>query len=185
MTEKNYNPEQMAGKSMKRQETVQKVEKHEPVKPKEKIEEKHEEKKEEKKHTHERPKKTDAMVNAKDVPISTKHSAAICRFIKGKKISTAISELEQVAKIKKAIPMTGEIPHRHGKMMSGRFPQKAAKEFIVLLKSLNANANYNGIEEPIIAEAKANIGARPFGRYGIRRKRTHITLRAKAAGGKK
>ena len=144
------------------------------------------EKKAEKKHIHEKPKKTEAQVNAKDIPVSTKHSAAICRFIKKKRIFQAISDLEQVAKMKRAVPMRGEIPHRRGKgMMSGRFPQKAAKEFIILLKSLEANANYNGIENPIIAEAKANIGARPFGRAGIRRKRTHITLTARTAGGKK
>jgi len=150
-----------------------------------------EEKKPEKKHAPEKtvkkPKKTEAVVNARDVPISTKHSAAICRFIKRKKISRAISDLEEVVRARKAVPMRGEIPHRKGKMMSGRFPQKAAREFIVLLKSLGANANYNGIEDPIVTEAKANIGARPFGRYGIRRKRTHVTLAAKTAtaGGKK
>ena len=127
-----------------------------------------------------KPKKTEAVVNAKNVPISTKHSSAICKFIKRKRIPQAISDLEQVIKIRKAVPMKGEIPHRKGKgMMSGRFPQKAAKEFIILLKSLGANANYNGIENPIIVGAKANIGARPFGKYGIRRKRTHITITAK------
>jgi len=139
----------------------------------------------EKKHVHEKPKKTEAKVNAKDIPISTKHSAAICRFIRKKGIPQAINELREVAKIKRPVPMRGEIPHRRGKgMMSGRFPQKAAKEFIILLKSLEANANYAGIENPVISEAKANIGARPFGRRGIRRKRTHITLTAKAAGEK-
>ncbi len=139
-----------------------------------------------KKHAQEKPKRTEAFVNAKDIPISTKHSAAICNFIKMKKISKAIIDLEQVARIKKAVPMKGEIPHRKGKMMSGRFPQKAAKEFIVLLKSLAANANYNGIEDPIVTKAIANIGARPFGGYGVRKKRTHITLVAKSvSGGKK
>ncbi len=131
----------------------------------------------------EKPRKTEAVVNAKDIPISTKHSAAICRFIKGKKIRDAIAELEQVAKLRKAVPMKGEIPHRRGKKaMSGRFPQKAAREFIGLLKSLSANANHNGIDDPVVTKAIANIGARPFGRYGIRRKRTHITLIAKTKG---
>jgi len=138
-----------------------------------------------KRPVHAKSKKTEAVVNAKDIPISTKHSAAICRFIKGKKIPNAIGDLEQVARLRKAVPMRGEIPHRKGKMMSGRFPEKAAGEFIVLLKSLSANANYHGIEDPIITGAAANIGARPFGRYGIRRKRTHITLTAKPAGAKR
>jgi len=150
-----------------------------------KKEEKLDEKSAAKKKT-ERPKKTEAVVNGIDIPVSTKQSAAICKFIKGKKIPEAIENLEMVARLKMAVPMTGEIPHRKGKMMAGRFPGKAAKEFIVLLKSLGANANYNGIENPRITTAIANIGARPFGRYGVRRKRTHITLIAKAiSGGKK
>ena len=45
--------------------------------------------------------KTEAVVNAKDIPISTKHSAAICKFIKNKKIDNAINELELVLRLKK------------------------------------------------------------------------------------
>ena len=60
--------------------------------------------------------------------------------------------------------------------MSGRFPEKAAREFIILLKSLSSNSAYHGLENPIITEAVANIGSRPFGRHGIRRKRTHIKI---------
>jgi ribosomal protein L22 len=63
--------------------------------------------------------------------------------------------------------------------MSGRFPKKSAREFIRLLKSLQANANYSGIENPIIFESIANIGERPYGRYGIRKKRTHVKIIAK------
>jgi len=194
MTEKNYNPQQKEKKTMKKQEKTQKVVKPETFKDEKPVvvETKTEEKKEEKTGTGvaeleqkekkeikkpiEKPKKTKAVINGFDIPISTKHSMAICKFIKRKKVSQAISELEQVAKIRKPIPMKGEIPHRKGKMMSGRFPQKAAKQFIILLKSLSSNANYFGIEEPIITEAFANIGARPFGRRGIRRKRTHIRI---------
>lgn len=131
-----------------------------------------------------KPKKTEVFVNAKNVPISTKHSMAICKFIKYKKIEDAMNDLEQVLKIKKAVPMKGEIPHRKGKGMSsgsGRFPVKSAKNFIVLLKSLSGNAAYNGIEEPIIIEAVANLGKRPYGRFGrVRKKRTHVKLVAKS-----
>ena len=76
------------------------------------------------------------------------------------------------------MPMKGEIPHRKGQIMSGRFPQTAAKHFIILLKSLASNCIYHGLEDPVITEAFANIGARPFGRRGIRRKRTHVTVAA-------
>ena len=33
-------------------------------------------------------------------------------------------------------------------MMAGRFPKKASENFIRLLKSLSANASYNGLENP-------------------------------------
>ena len=143
---------------------------------KEKIEEKKVESQKLKTH-----KKTEATVNAVNLPLSTKYSAAVCKFIKRKKIDDAIADLEAVAKLKKVVPMTGEIPHRKGKgMMSGRFPQKTAKNFIVLLKSLKANAIHNGIENPAIYEAVANIGSRPYGRFGaVRKKRTHIKIVAR------
>ena len=144
-------------------------------------EKKEEKLKDEKKKTQEKRKKTEAIVMVKNIPISTKHSAAICKFIKNKKIDGAINDLEAVLKFKKVVPMRGEIPHRHGKgMMSGRFPKKASENFIKLLKSLKANSNYNGLEDPIIVEAVANIGERPFGRFGaVRKKRTHIKIVAK------
>jgi len=190
MTEKNYNPEQKM--VMKKQGKMQEV--AEPRTFKAEKQEASEVKEAEKKETpivkqkenssklgkvKEKPKRTKAIVNALDIPISTKHSAAICRFIKRKEIQEAIRDLELVARIKKPVPMKGEIPHRKGRIMSGRFPEKAAREFIILLKSLSSNSVYHGLENPIIAEAVANIGSRPFGRRGIRRKRTHIKIVAK------
>ncbi len=123
-------------------------------------------------------KKTNAVAHSYNAHLSTKTSAAVCRFIRGKHIDVAIKELEDVVAKKRALPMRGEIAHQKGKgMMSGRFPKEASKHFIYLLKSLNVSATANGLENPIISEAIANIGARPFGRFGrFRRKRTHIKL---------
>jgi len=126
-------------------------------------------------------KKNEVVVNGISLPISTKYSVAICKFIKGKKIDRAIEDLEQVIAKKKAVPMKGEIPHRKGKkMMSGRFPKKASENFIKLLRSLQANANNHNVDEPIVAEAVANLASRPFGRFGrIRKKRTHVKIVAR------
>lgn len=123
-------------------------------------------------------KKTNAIAHSYNAHLSTKTSAAVCRFIRGKHIDVAIKELEDVLAKKRALPMKGEIAHQKGKgMMSGRFPKEASKHFIYLLKSLNVSATANGLENPIISEAVANIGARPYGRFGrFRRKRTHIKL---------
>ncbi len=176
MTEKDYNPEQRNAKAMKKQETTKVVA---PVKEgkKEKTEKKV---KEEKKKVQKIVKKDKAIVNAKSIPISTKDAVAICKFVKKKLITKAIADLEKVLEFKKAVPMKGEIPHRKGKIMSGRYPVKAVKQFIMLLKSLSANSNVNGLEEPEVAEAVANKASRPYGRFGsVQRKRTHVTLIAK------
>lgn len=150
-----------------KQKTEQKKEEKIAEAPKEEVKEKKIEKK---------TKRTEAIVNGISLPMSTKVSVAICKFIKGKSIEKATLELGQVVAMKRAIPMKGEIPHRKG-MMSGRYPQKAAGEFIKLLKSLSANAIANEIENPVITKAIANNSSRPFGRKGaIRRKRTHVML---------
>lgn len=124
-------------------------------------------------------KKTEAVVNVSSLPISTKHSIAICRFIKGKEIEKAINDLEKVVLLKKPVPMKGEIPHRKG-IMSGRYPKKTAEHFIKLLKELSANVNVNGLENPIISETIANIASRPYSRFGrVRKKRTHVKIIAR------
>jgi len=124
-------------------------------------------------------KKDEAIVNGISLPISTKTSSAICKFIKGKNIDKAIADLEEVAKFKRAIPMKGEIPHRKGKgMMAGRYPIKAIGYFIRMLKNLQANAIVNGMEEGVITEAIPNRASLPYGRGGaIRRKRTHVKIK--------
>jgi len=125
-------------------------------------------------------KKEEVYVNAKSVPVSTKYAMSICKFIKGKRIGDAIQDLEQVILLKKSVPMKGEYSHRKGKGKSGgAFPQRASKQFVVLLKSLAGNANNHEISEPIIVEASANWASAPKGKFGrIRRKRTHVTLKA-------
>jgi len=132
---------------------------------------------EKKKVSSKKVKKSRVTVNAKNVPVSTKVAIAICRFIRKKDFKEAIENLESVIKLKKAVPMKGEIPHRKGKIMSGRFPIRAAKEFIVLVKQLEANANQHDLEGGIISEAIANKGETTYAKGGrARKKRTNILL---------
>jgi len=176
-TPKDFKEKSLQG--AKKQE-VPKVPADKPKADEKKVEQKSEDKKEPKKPVQTKPKvKRDyAVVNAKSLPISAKHAAAICRFIKGKTIEKAIENLEPVLILKKAIPMKGEIPHRKGKIMSGRFPKKAVEHFIKLLKSLEANASVNEIDGPVIVEAISNLAQRPFGRGGrTKKKRTHVTVK--------
>jgi ribosomal protein L22 len=114
------------------------------------------------------------------LPLSTKDSAAVCKFIKFKLIDKAIEDLEDVLKFKKVIPMKKGFPHKKGKrVMAGRYHTKTTKYFIKLLKELKANSNVNGIENPFIIEAIANKASMPYGRFGrVRKKRTHIKIKA-------
>ena len=123
-------------------------------------------------------KKNEATVNGKNLPISTKHTIAICNFIRNKNIDKAISELEDVSKLKRAVPMRGEIPHRKG-MMSGRYPVNASKLIIRLLKSLKSNAMVNELElEKYKLYCTPNIASRPYKRFGHGRlKRTNVTIK--------
>lgn len=190
MTEKDYNPEQKQAKAMQKQKTANKavVQKAPKVDKKDLEKKQDEETKSEKEdgekvQTKKTPavikeKKESAVVRVNNLPVSTKHSVALCNFIRSKKLGEAISNLEDVLKMKRAVPMKGEIPHKKGKgMMSGRFPKKASESFLKVLKSLASNAVYNGLEEPVIVSAVANLGARPYGRFGsVRKKRTHLEI---------
>ena len=173
MEEKNEKTNNKEEKKIEKvEETVEKTN--------EKKEEKKEVKEEKDKKTAKvKVKKTRASVNVVSIPISKKHSMAISRFIKGKTIERAIEDLQAVIVKKKAVPMKGEIPHRKGRIMSGRYPKKASEYFIMILKSLQANSNANGIDEPVIVEVIPNMASRPYGRFGrIRKKRTHISITA-------
>ena len=146
--------------------------------------------KKEKKVEQPRVKKTRATVKVQSLPISLKQSMALCNFVRGKSPDRAIQDLELVLKKKMAVPMKGELPHRKGNIMSGRFPQNSSEAFMHIVKSVVANARATGVEEPfIIVHAKADQASRPYGRFGAhRKKRTHVELAIQhyqKVGGKK
>ncbi|MDP3966350.1 MAG: uL22 family ribosomal protein [archaeon] len=156
--------------------------KKEENKPEEKsgTENKTKEKPEEKKPEIKKVKKSETSVNIENLGVSTKVASSICKFIMNKKIETALKELEEVTKLKRAIPMKGEYAHRKGKMMSGKYPVRVAKEFVVLLKSLQGNASNHDIDSPIITEAFVNKGSTIYASGGRTKKRTHIRIVASA-----
>ena len=121
----------------------------------------------------------EAVVNGKDLPLSKKHCMAICDFIRGKRIEEALLLMEKAAAMRIAVPMKGEIPHRKGRIMSGRYPIKAAGYFVRMLKQLNANAENKEMDiDKGVIECKADRAARPYKRFGsMRFKRTHVTLK--------
>lgn len=137
----------------------------------------------EKQSIQEKPKKPEAIARGINLPISKKHSMYICKFIKNKPIEKALYDLEKVIELKQAIPFKGEIPHRKG-MMSGRYPIKASKFFINILKSLKGNAIINNLDldKTRIVLASANWASRPARFDGRRAKRTHVIIKAMEVG---
>lgn len=136
-------------------------------------------------------KKDEAIARGVSLPISKKHSMYISTFIKNKKIDDAISDLQQVIKMKRAVPFKGEIPHRKGNIERGRYPVTAASYFINLLKGLKGNVitNQMELEDTRIYFASASWAARPMRRGGVKAKRTNVVIKAKefpvAVGGKR
>ncbi|PIN94804.1 hypothetical protein COU61_00075, partial [Candidatus Pacearchaeota archaeon CG10_big_fil_rev_8_21_14_0_10_35_13] len=171
----------MTEEKIKKQTEEEKKEKNEEVAKEEKATEKTEEKKtEEKKKEEPRVKKEEAHVNIRGLPVSKKHSMAICKHIKGMSLERAIEELEKVMTKSKPLPMRGEIPHRKGRIMSGRYPMNASKEMIKVLKSLIGNSNVNGIEDPVIVIASASHSSRSLRRGGSKKlKRTNVHIEVK------
>jgi large subunit ribosomal protein L22 len=131
-------------------------------------------------------KKDEAIANALSIHASKKHCMYICNFIKGKKIDDAIKDLNEVIKLKRAIPFKGEIPHRKG-MHSGRYPISACKLFIPLLKGLRGNAivNQMDLDKARITYACSNWASRPQRRGGVKAKRAHVLLKARETQGDK
>lgn len=154
-----------------------------PIKTEDKKDIKREDKKDDKKKEKAKstgPKRTEAVVNGRDLRISTKHAVAVCNFIKNKNIDDAMADLEEVSQMRRAIPMRGEIPHRKGKgMMSGRYPLNAVKAFSMLLKSLKANAINHELElEKVKLACMPNTASRPAKRFGQgKHKRTHVQIK--------
>ena len=131
------------------------------------------------------PKKTEVSVHGRSLPISLKHSKGIARFIRGKKIEDAISDLEAVVKKKKAVPMIGEMAHKRGTHGTGKYPVKASENFIRLLKSLTANGINHGmdLEKTRITMTVPNKAPEQIHRFGRTKfKRTHVKIVAKERG---
>ncbi len=93
------------------------------------------------------PEKTSKAIG-KELHISRKQAHEISSKIKGMKVNTARSFLENVVLLKQAVPYkryVRNVPHRRG-MCTGRYPQKAAKEFLKVLLNAQNNARYKGLE---------------------------------------
>ena len=123
-----------------------------------------------------------AVARALNLPISTKHCVEICRSLRFKDVSYAKKFLEEVSVLQRAVPykkFLQDTGHKAG-MSSGRYPQKAAKEILRLLKSVEANAQAKGLDTSNLKIIKllANKAPIPFsgGRHRTGTKRTHVEV---------
>lgn len=82
--------------------------------------------------------------------ISHKHAREIAVKIKGMSIEKARDYLQAVINKERAVPFkrfNNEMGHKSDTgVMSGRYPKKAATEFVKLLDNLESNAEYRGMD---------------------------------------
>ena len=126
-----------------------------------------------------------AVASAKNLPFSTKHGIVISDFLRYKTIEQSKKLLEEVVVLKRAVPFKRfyhNMGHKAG-MSSGRMPQKAAKFFLLLLKSVEANAHAKGLNSTNlkITRLLANRASVPLtgGRRRVATKRTHLEIEVK------
>ena len=106
--------------------------------------------------------------------ISLKQSIEICNFVRKKRIGDARKMLEDVIKEKKAVPFrrfSNGAGHKKG-LGPGKYPKKAATEFIKLFNVIEANAQNKGLStsDLVIEHIRANKAATQL-HYGRKRRR--------------
>ena len=95
------------------------------------------------------PDKT-ALASGRDLRIKPKTAREICHSLKGMKLEDAKDYLGDVIEQKRAVPYyryRGKVPHRKQLQGhdAGRYPEKAAKEILRILESVEANAEFKGL----------------------------------------
>jgi large subunit ribosomal protein L22 len=124
--------------------------------------------------------KTMAKVIGKNLPVSKKVAYEVTNHIRGRTIEKAIAILKDVQAMKTPVPYkryNKDTPHRKGDFASGRFPEKAARYIIPLLKSLKSNADDKGLTgDLILVHSAANMTAKRHRAGRIRgvKRTTHV-----------
>ena len=129
-----------------------------------------------------------AMVRDLDIPF--KPTVVICDRIRGLTIKEAKKVLQAAVSLKEPIPFhrfTRGVGHRKGDEKIGKYPQKACQEILTLLKNLETNSEYKGLdsEKLKIIHIQALRGVsrqrrKPRGRYKLwRTQLVNIQIMAK------
>ena len=124
-----------------------------------------------------------------NVQVSTKSAAMIAQFLRGKNVKRAERDLKEVLTHKQAVPFTrySEGAGHKTKIGPGKFPEKGAKNFLVLLNSVVKNAEDLGLgEDLVIVGCTAQQASKGYshGRWrGRKTKATHIEMVVAEQGG--
>ena len=113
----------------------------------------------------------------RDMNVSFKDAIVIADKIRGMKLPNAITYLEKVSVLKQAVPYkeyNKGIGHREGNTFkTAKYPQKAAKHVIEVLKNAQANAEFKGLDADkmklVHVQAQKGLGRhrrKPTGRWG-------------------
>jgi large subunit ribosomal protein L22 len=106
-----------------------------------------------------------------ELHVSPRHCVEICRELRGRSLVEAKSHLEAITKMKTPVPFkrhSSGVGHRAGMRGwdAGRYPQKAAREILTVVRNAEANAEYQGLdtERMLVVHCLARLGRVTEGR---------------------
>ena len=134
-----------------------------------------------------------AKLTSYNVPISTKQSVEICNFIRGRNTTQAKALLQKAITQEIAIPYrryVQEMPHRKGKIATGKYPVNACTHIIKLISAVEANADNVGLNTTnlVISHISAHKASNTYhsGRQRrVKMKQTHIKIEVEEKAEKK
>lgn len=123
-----------------------------------------------------------ALAKLLNVSASTKHCIEIAKALRYKTTGYAKRFLEDVIALRRPVEFKTfkrNVGHKAG-IASGRFPQKAAQQFLKLVKAVEANAMFKSlnVDDLKIIKLVANLASIPAGggRRKHKTKRTHLEI---------
>ncbi len=123
-----------------------------------------------------------AVARALNIPVSYKQGIELSNYLRYRSTAAAKNILEEVIALRRAVPyrrFTKDLGHKPG-IGAGRFPQKASREMLRLVKAVEANAQVKGLNSSSLKITKlvVNKASTPFsgGRLRHRQKRSHIEI---------
>ncbi|MDR3282751.1 MAG: 50S ribosomal protein L22 [Candidatus Methanoplasma sp.] len=102
---------------------------------------------------------TSAKARAKDQPVSPKFAREVAGLIRGMKVDNAIAALEEVIALERPVPLkryNKRVSHKKG-VGPGRYPVKASKAILGVVRSAVSNAEFKGFDSSNMAISTITI----------------------------